>query len=85
MPKFLNMKIGEYENMKVVAIVQARMGSSRLPGKILKPLGNSVVLDFLLKRLGKSAIIDEIIVATTESREDDQVVALFANDAIKVL
>ncbi len=70
--------------MKVVAIVQARMGSSRLPGKILKSLGNSVVLDFLLKRLGKSAIIDEIIVATTESKEDDQVVALFANDAVKV-
>ena len=47
-------------------------------------LGNSVVLEFLLKRLEKSATIDEIIVATTESREDDQVVALSANDPIKV-
>ena len=37
--------------MKVVAIVQARMGSSRLPGKILKKLGSITVLEFLLKRL----------------------------------
>ena len=70
--------------MKVVAIVQARVGSSRLPGKVLKSLGNSVVLEFLLKRLAQSVTLDEIIVATTESEDDDQIEALFLNDTVKV-
>ena len=70
--------------MKVVAIVQARMGSSRLPGKVLKPLGNTVVLKFLVNRLAQSRTVDEIVVATTESQVDDQIVDLFSDDTVKV-
>ena len=70
--------------MKVVAIVQARMGSSRLPGKVLKPLGDNVVLEFLLKRLVQSVTLDEIIVATTELADDNQIVDLVGNDTVKV-
>ena len=70
--------------MKVVAIVQARMGSSRLPGKVLKPLGDNVVLEFLLKRLAQSATLDEIIAATTELADDNQIVDLVGNDTVKV-
>ena len=50
---------------KIVAVVQARMGSSRLPGKVMMDLNGSTVIEFLLKRLSKSALIDEIIVATS--------------------
>ena len=59
--------------MKVLAIVQARMGSSRLPGKVLMPLGKSTVLEFLLKRLSMASSIDKIIVATTELQQDNEI------------
>jgi len=58
------------------AIIQARMGSSRLPGKVLKKIGNSVLLDFQIGRLREAKTIDSIIVATTTERSDDDI-ALF--------
>lgn len=51
--------------MKILAIVQARMGSGRLPGKILMPLGCNSAIEFLLKRLSKSKNIDYICIATS--------------------
>ncbi|WP_173508253.1 aminotransferase class III-fold pyridoxal phosphate-dependent enzyme [Marinobacterium sp. xm-d-564] len=51
--------------MKVVAIVQARMGSSRLPGKVMKSVGGLPLIEVLLNRLSKSKLIDEIVVATS--------------------
>ena len=50
---------------KIVAVVQARMGSSRLPGKVLMDLNGSTVIEVLLKRLSKSTLIDKIVVATS--------------------
>ncbi len=52
--------------MNIVAITQARISSSRLPGKVLKPLGSKTVLDLHLKRIKQSRFINSIIVATTE-------------------
>lgn len=60
--------------MKTVAIVQARMSSTRLPGKVLKPLSGKVVLDHVLDRLGKCKLIDQIVVATTTDDIDEQLV-----------
>jgi spore coat polysaccharide biosynthesis protein SpsF len=60
--------------MKVVAIVQARLGSSRLPGKVLKDLEGKPVLERCLDRLGRAASLDQVVVATTEL-EQDQVLA----------
>ena len=51
--------------MKVVAIVQARMGSTRLPNKVMKIIIGSPMIELLLRRLSLSKEIDQIIVATT--------------------
>jgi glutamate-1-semialdehyde 2,1-aminomutase len=56
--------------MTTTAIIQARMGSSRLPGKALKPIGSYPVIEMLLRRLAASRQIDRIVVATTEHARD---------------
>ena len=52
--------------MKTVAIVQARMGSTRLPNKVLKPMGGTPMIELLLARLAQAHELDEIVVATTD-------------------
>lgn len=52
--------------MKVVGIVQARMGSLRLPNKVMKRIAGKPMIEVLLARLGRSTEIDEIIVATSD-------------------
>ena len=51
--------------MKTVALVQARMGSTRLPDKVMKPIGGVPMIELLLSRLSKSKEIDQITVATS--------------------
>lgn len=57
--------------MNIVAIVQARMGSSRLPGKILKSLGDKSVFEWVYERLKKSTQINTVLFATTDQSSDD--------------
>lgn len=57
--------------MATVAIIQARMGSSRLPGKILKMLGDRSVLGHVLTRVRASNSFDRIVVATTDRTVDN--------------
>ena len=52
--------------MKIVAIVQARMGSKRLPGKVMRSVNGKSVIELLLMRLSKSKLIDLIVVATSK-------------------
>lgn len=53
-------------------IIQARMGSTRLPKKVMKNLDkNNTVLDFVLTQIGESTLIDKLVVATTILPEDD--------------
>jgi len=59
---------------KVTAIVQARVGSTRLRSKIFEKIGDLPAISLLLKRLELSKKIDEIIIATTDEDEDDQIV-----------
>jgi spore coat polysaccharide biosynthesis protein SpsF len=60
--------------MKITAIVQARMGSTRLPGKVLMDLGGKTVLARVLHRLHRASRIHEVVVATTNCAGDDAVV-----------
>jgi len=57
--------------MTVNAIIQARIGSTRLPGKVLMDLHGKPVLEHVILRLQQSAMIDRIIVATSMSPEND--------------
>lgn len=57
--------------MKVVAIVQARMGSTRLPNKVMKKINGTPMIEVLLKRLAKSKEIDEIVVATSINKRNE--------------
>lgn len=60
---------------KTVAIVQARLGSTRLPGKVLNTVGTRSLLSLLLERLSKSATLDQIVVAMPTSAQNDPLAA----------
>ncbi|OPJ60889.1 cytidylyltransferase domain-containing protein [Clostridium oryzae] len=57
--------------MKVICVVQARMGSERLPGKVIKKLGGKPMVLFTLERLSKSRYIDKLVLATSDKKQDD--------------
>lgn len=57
--------------METVAIIQARMGSSRLRGKALMPVGGVPVLQRVVERIRMASLIDKIVVATTTCADDD--------------
>lgn len=65
--------------MTVLAITQARLGSTRLPRKILKTIKGETLLDIHLKRIQQSTKIDEILVATTTNTSDTSVVSIAKN------
>jgi len=60
-------------NCKVVAIIQARMSSSRLPGKVLKPLGSKPTLQRVVERVMKAQQLDEVLVATSVDPSDNAI------------
>jgi spore coat polysaccharide biosynthesis protein SpsF len=57
--------------MKVVAVVQARMGSTRLPGKMMLPLGGKSAITHVLQRTDRATLVDETILATTSKERDE--------------
>ena len=60
--------------MRVVVIIQARMGSRRLPGKVLEDLCGNSVLGRTVERARAIAGVEEVVVATTQEARDDAVV-----------
>ena len=60
--------------MKVLAIVQARMGSTRLPDKVMRKVDGITVIELLLTRLSESKAIDQIVVATSIDKANDPLV-----------
>jgi len=61
---------------RLIAVIQARTGSTRLPGKVLRNLGGRPVLAWVVAAAMDSGVCDEVIVATTTDPADDAVVAL---------
>lgn len=64
------------ERMNRVAIIEARMNSSRLPGKVLKPILGKPMLELLIERIKQARYVDQIVIATTVSNFDDTIEAL---------
>jgi spore coat polysaccharide biosynthesis protein SpsF len=59
--------------VRVNAVIQARMSSTRLPGKVLRPLGGKSVLSWVIRAAAQTRDVDAVILATSESSDDDPV------------
>lgn len=69
--------------MMIGVIVQARMGSKRLPGKILADIEGKPMIQYQIERIKKCSLADEIIVATSNEKSDDPVEALCSKLKVK--
>lgn len=69
--------------MKTVAVVQARMGSSRLPGKVLLPVAGAPMLTRMLERLRAAETLHEIVVATTVDEHDQPIRDLCRDEDVR--
>ena len=58
---------------KTIAIIQARMSASRLPGKVLMAIGGKPMLEWVVERTRRSELVDQVVVATTLDPSDDPV------------
>lgn len=68
--------------MKIGVIIQARMGSSRLPGKVLNNLVDKPVLRHVVDRVSQAKLVDTIIIATTDSEKDDALADFSINNKV---
>ena len=68
----------------ITAIIQARIGSTRLPGKVLMKLNEDTVLSLLLKQLKHSKFLTEKIIATTNNPKDDIIEKFAISNNIKL-
>ncbi len=69
--------------MRVVAIIQARMGSSRLPGKVLAEIDGQPLLGILISRVKSSKSLDQIVIATTTEKADDILCDWLINEGVE--
>lgn len=69
----------------IVAVIQARMGSTRLPGKVLKPIAGKPLLWHIVHRLKRSKLIEQIAIATSTNPIDDAIVAFGNEQGIPVV
>jgi spore coat polysaccharide biosynthesis protein SpsF len=66
-------------NLQTVAIIQARMGSSRLPGKVLLDLAGKSMIQHVIERTQRAQTVDAVLIATTSDPSDDPVAAFAAS------
>lgn len=62
--------------MRIVATIQARLGSTRLPGKVLKEVCGKPLLQYQIERIRRSRLVDDIVIATTTSENDNPIAEL---------
>jgi len=70
--------------MNIIAVIQARVGATRLPGKVLKKIEGKTVLEHVINRVQAARKIDNIVVATTVKKEDLKIVQLCAKLGISI-
>ncbi|MGN6515667.1 MAG: cytidylyltransferase domain-containing protein, partial [Rhizomicrobium sp.] len=73
------------DHLRIVAVIQARMGSTRLPGKVLKPIAGKPLLWHIVHRLKRSALIERIAIATSDSPRDDAIVEWARDNGVAVV
>ncbi len=71
--------------MRIIAVVQARVGSTRLPGKVLKPLRGRPVLEHVLRRVQRASCVTATVLATTILDEDSALEGVAADLGVPVL
>jgi spore coat polysaccharide biosynthesis protein SpsF len=64
------------DQKRTIIIVQARMGSTRFPGKILKKIMGRPLLEYQIERLKQIKVVDDVVIATTTNKIDDPLVEL---------
>jgi spore coat polysaccharide biosynthesis protein SpsF len=69
---------------RVIATIEARMGSSRLPGKVLMPAAGRPLLALMVERVRRARYVDEVVVATTTADRDQAIVDLCRAEGITV-
>ena len=62
--------------MNIAVTIQARLGSTRLPGKILKKIDNKPLLQYQIERIRKSKLVNQIVIATTKKKQDVKIINL---------
>jgi spore coat polysaccharide biosynthesis protein SpsF (cytidylyltransferase family) len=70
--------------MRTIAVVQARIGSTRLPGKVLELVGGRPLVLRVVEALRAASAIEDVVVATTATVEDDALVALLTDRGVAV-
>jgi spore coat polysaccharide biosynthesis protein SpsF len=73
------------EHVRVVAVIQARMGSTRLPGKVLKSVAGKPLLWHIVHRLRQCTLVEDIAVATSTNPRDDAIVEWGAAEGVTVV
>src|SRR5580658_3467839 len=73
------------DHLRIVAVIQARMGSTRLPGKVLKPIAGQPLLWHIVHRLRRSQFIEQIAIATSTNPRDDAIVAFGREHGVPVV
>jgi spore coat polysaccharide biosynthesis protein SpsF len=71
--------------VRVNAVIQARLSSSRLPGKVLRPLGGRTVLSWVIRAAQRTHNLDTVILATSDDPSDDPVAAEAARCGAEVV
>ena len=71
--------------MRVIVVIQARMGSTRLPGKVMEDLGGLPVLSWVVRACRAARLVDEVVVATSTLAGDDPVADLARSLAVPVV
>jgi spore coat polysaccharide biosynthesis protein SpsF len=70
--------------MRTIAFIQARMTSTRLPGKVLEPLAGIPSIVFMADRVRRAKTVDDVVVVTSSHPSDDELVAVLGRHKINV-